>query len=283
MVRRQAAAVGLVEIGALRDADQRVVGLVHVGPGEEDVVGRDQRHVVAIGPIEKHRLGAPLGLGAVALQLDIEAILEGIAQGAEQLLGSGRAAILEQPPERPLGASAQDQHALAMGAEIGEAHLRLVLGLALQERLARELEQIAVSDVALRQQEDGVGVPPPAALDRFGEVQERPDDGLHAALHARGGELQHPEHVAGVGDRDGRHRMLPAQPDDLGDGERALRQGKGRMNAEVNEVGVRHPVRGTGAAVAGRQGSTCARPNHRERLQNLPICCGLLLDQHTIL
>ena len=44
-----AARLLLVDIGALRDADQGVMRLVYLGLGEIDVVGRDQRDVLAIG------------------------------------------------------------------------------------------------------------------------------------------------------------------------------------------------------------------------------------------
>ena len=48
------------------------------------------------------------------------------------------------------------------------------------------------------------------------------------------------------------------------------------MNTKVNEIGVRHPG-------YGRQSFMGVASNHRERLKNLSISCGLPFNEYTIL
>ena len=64
VLRGQAAAgLLLVDIGALGDADQRVVGLVHLGLREVDVVGGDQRQAELIGEVDGAAFGQGLDFG----------------------------------------------------------------------------------------------------------------------------------------------------------------------------------------------------------------------------
>jgi len=72
VLRGQAPALGLADVAALGDAQQRIVGLVHLGVGEEHLVGRDQRQVVGIGQIDQAVLDARLLGQAVAHDFDIE-------------------------------------------------------------------------------------------------------------------------------------------------------------------------------------------------------------------
>ena len=76
MLRRHAPAVGLANHAALRDADQRIVRFVIVGGCEKRLVGRDQRNALVIGEVDQLRFAVALGGKAVALQLDIEAVVE---------------------------------------------------------------------------------------------------------------------------------------------------------------------------------------------------------------
>ena len=73
MLRRQPPPLVVGEVAALGNAEQNVVGLIELGIGKEDRVGRDQRQVLGIGEIDERRLDLPLALQAVALDLDIEA------------------------------------------------------------------------------------------------------------------------------------------------------------------------------------------------------------------
>ncbi len=79
---REAAAVGRREERALGDAEQRVMRLVVGAGGEIGLVGRDQRQAVPVGEVDQRRLDRGLGFDPVALELDIEAPVEGLRRGA---------------------------------------------------------------------------------------------------------------------------------------------------------------------------------------------------------
>ena len=122
VLRRQAAAVGIGDMRALGDAEQRVVRLVHRGLGEMHVVGRDQRQAACIGEIEQRRLDAPLALLAVALQLDIEPAVEQRLQPLEHggVAAGAWPAASSRPTPLP-GAAGEGQQAVGMAFQLGRA------------------------------------------------------------------------------------------------------------------------------------------------------------------
>mmetsp|Transcript_23472 Transcript_23472/g.41275 ORF Transcript_23472/g.41275 Transcript_23472/m.41275 type:complete len:357 (+) Transcript_23472:1523-2593(+) len=82
---QSAARLLLVDIGAVRDADQRIMALIHVRLGEIDVICGHQWQVHRIGHLDKAALRQSLGLGLsalarMALQLHIEPVLKGCGQ-----------------------------------------------------------------------------------------------------------------------------------------------------------------------------------------------------------
>ncbi len=94
VLRRQAAAgLGLIDIGLFGDADQRVMGLEHFGPGEIDVVRGDQRQFLSIGKLDQSAFRHGLGLrqlavlGRMALQFDIESGRKGRAKAIRKQCG----------------------------------------------------------------------------------------------------------------------------------------------------------------------------------------------------
>ena len=76
--RQPPARLLLVDVGAVGDADQRVVGVVHRAVGEVHVVGRDERQVEVVGEADEPGLGRLLDRRArravlgVPLHLDVE-------------------------------------------------------------------------------------------------------------------------------------------------------------------------------------------------------------------
>ena len=72
MLGREPAPFRLRDIGALGDAEQRIVRLEHALICEERLVGRDQGKAVAIGELEERAFDLVLDGQAMALQLDIE-------------------------------------------------------------------------------------------------------------------------------------------------------------------------------------------------------------------
>ena len=86
MLRRQPAAVLVGDEAALGDGEQRVVRLVIVGLGEKRLVRRDDRHAAAVGELDELGLDGALVFEAVALDLDVEPVAEGILQDIEAAL-----------------------------------------------------------------------------------------------------------------------------------------------------------------------------------------------------
>ena len=105
---------------ALGDAEQRVMRLVHLGIGEIDVVGGDQRQIVAY----RRARSAPPRCGprrqAVALQLDIEPAGKERGEPQQHRLGRRRLAFGEQPSDRPAGPPVRQISPSVMPFERGE-------------------------------------------------------------------------------------------------------------------------------------------------------------------
>ena len=66
------------------------------------------------------------------------------------------------------------------------------------------------------------------------------DDRLHAGLGAGGSEFERAEQIAGIGDRNGRHRLGAAEAGQFLDFYRTRRQRIGGMDPKMNEIGKRH-------------------------------------------
>ena len=88
---RQAAPVLVADEASFGDGEERVVSLVVVAPAEEGLVRGDERQPVAVGKRDELRLDRPLLIEAVALDLDIEPIAEGIRSGPRAAPRRGRA------------------------------------------------------------------------------------------------------------------------------------------------------------------------------------------------
>ncbi len=260
MLRGQAAAgVLLVDIGALGDADQRIVRLVHVGLGEVDIVGRDQRNVHRIGHFHVAALGQALGLGrcavfaGVALQFDVEAVAETGVQALQQCLGLGAVAGLQQHTHGAEGAAGQADQPIAERLQFVQRDLRRLPAL-VDVEAAVELHQVFVTALGLGQQHDGRRVA--RALTRLrldiGHVDLTAEDRLDACPAQRHRHLERREHVVGVGHGDSRHAGGFAEARQLLEADGALQQRVFGVEAEVNESGgTAHAPRLSGGARGG--------------------------------
>ena len=231
-------------------AQQRVVRLRVFGARVVAVVGREQRRAELRGDLDQLRVGLVLRGDAVVLQLDEEVVapedvlqLAGLLQRGLEVAGEQR---LQHVPTEAAGAG---DDAFAVVGEDLPVDLRLAV-VALEERAARELDQVAVAGVVLGEQREVVprllaalalaagvvdlaaGVDAlVAALVRH--VRLEPDDGRDAGLLARGVERQDAVHVAVVGDA-----------------ERRLLVGRGRLDELVDPGGaVEHRELGVGVEV----------------------------------
>ncbi len=141
------------EQGALGDAEKRVVRLV-VGAGREiRFVGRDQGQAVAVGKVDQQGLGRVLGVESVALQLDIELVVEDSRQALEARFGKVDHVGAKRTVERAAWAAGQrDQSA---GADKGvERDVRLIALFRIEPQAGDQPHQVFVARFGLGEQHD---------------------------------------------------------------------------------------------------------------------------------
>ena len=137
-------------------AQQRVVALVILAMGVVRVVGGDQRGTDLAGDLDELRVRVALRLQPVVLQLDEQVVL---AEDLLQPAGLAERALLVALQQRlqhvaTEAAGGRDQ-ALVIAREQLPVHPRLVV-VALHERQAGELDEVAVALVGLGQQREVV-------------------------------------------------------------------------------------------------------------------------------
>ena len=295
VLARDPAALVLTDEGAVGDAEQSVVRLVHLRLGEVGVVGRHQRHVMLIGEGDELRLGQGLGLQAVALQLHIEAVAEDPVHFGERRPPLGHLSGGHQRIDRSVPAAGQQDQALGVLGHLRPRHGRLLHAAdAVDEGGRGQFGKIEIAPFGLGQEDDG-GRPRPLLRQPVADAGHRQgaaDDGLDA-LPLRGHrKLQRAIEVGAVGERDGRHVLGRGQ---LADGvglDGAFEQGVGRADAQMDEAACllfAHPHLRTAAPSAHQVGDLADHPNearHRSKCQRFPrqtndhhqLPCGPLVD-----
>ncbi len=88
MLGREAAALGFIDIGAIRDAKKRVVRFEHFRLGKIGVVGGDQRQVMFISERDQSLLNCLLVGHGVAHELDVKPAGKGVLELDELCLGN---------------------------------------------------------------------------------------------------------------------------------------------------------------------------------------------------
>ena len=235
MVRGDATAIRLLRLALFGDAEQDIMGLVHVGGGEHAVVGGDEGEGEVIGQGDEAWFQRGVARGVVAVELDDGAAGEGFAELGEEGGGIGAAAILQQGGERAGGAAGEEIQALGVGEEglrgqaWGEGWFRL------QEGERGETAEIGETGGVLGEQDDGVGGA--AGLVGAGEGELTADDGLHAGLGAGLAEFQRAEEVAGVGDGGGGLLVGAGQGCDVVWLDGAFAERVGGVGAQVDVLG----------------------------------------------
>ena len=97
---RQTPSGVILEHGSIGNAEQRVMRIEIGARGEVRLVGRHQGQPAAIGHVAQIALGLALGIVAVALDLDIEAIAEHALQAREAGAREIGLAFADQPVDR---------------------------------------------------------------------------------------------------------------------------------------------------------------------------------------
>ncbi len=260
VLRAQLPPVALGDQPALRDADQRIVCLVVLAPGEIGLVGGDERQASRIGKLDERRLGAALGGKAMALQLDIEPVAENVVQpgtagGGEIGLPGGKGEI-----ERTGGTAGERYEPVGGLGQHRERHVRGLAGRHREERVRGQAHQVAIALLARGEQDEPRAASGPRAAGRsvlVGEVdrERATDDRLDAGARELVGKLERAEHVVGVGQGQGRLPIGLGELGQLGDGQRAFEQRIGRVHMQVHESRTVHgrlPIPVIGMVEAGR-------------------------------
>ena len=199
--------VGLGHHAAFGDGDQRVVGVIVLALGEIGLVGGDQRNALGVGELEQHRLGVALVGRAVALQFEVEPVAEQLVQGCAAALSKLDLPCRDRGVERPARPAGERDQPAGQAVEPGELQVRLLARLGFHEGPRVELHQVAVALLARGEQHDArerpraTGEPRIARLVAEIHGHRAADDRLDAVARELLGELQRPEHVVGVGQR----------------------------------------------------------------------------------
>ncbi len=233
--------------------------LVHVGLGEIDIVGGDQRQVHRIGHLDMaafgrlFRLGILTALAGMALQLDIEPVGKGRGKPQHQRLGLRDLPGLQEPPDGAVRAAGEADEAVGMRLELLGRDMRQS-PVAAHVEAGVELHQMRIARLVLREKNDGRGRAG-AVAGLHGVVIDRDlaaDNRLHPRACRQNREFQRGEHVVGVGDGDGGHRHLVAKPDKLLHRHRPFEKRVLGVNAKMDESG--SAGHATGLAQCGRLG-----------------------------
>ena len=242
MLGGELAAVGLGDDAALGDGDQRIVGVVVLALGEVRLVGGHERNVAGIGELDQRAFGDALARRAVALQLHVKPVAEQFLQ--RRAAGGGEVGLAGQDRgvERAARPAGERDQAVGHPFEPGKLQMRLFVRRGLQERARAELHQAAIARLAGGQQHDPrqrphlAGEPRVARLVAEIERQGAADDRLDAIARKLFGELERPEHVVGVGQR---QRRLVVRLGELGkpaDDQRAFEQRISGMHVQMHEA-----------------------------------------------
>ena len=152
MLARQPAAIVLADEGAIGDAQQRVMRLIHVGAAEMHVIGRHQRQLQAIGQVQQSVLGGAFFRQAMTLEFDIQAIEESRRECLQCLFGRRRLAIQQKLVHRPARPAGQQDQALGMRQQPLGLHMRPVAGFHLQIGRGQQPGEIEIAGLILHQQ-----------------------------------------------------------------------------------------------------------------------------------
>ena len=204
------AALAVGDEPALGDAQKCIVGFVILPPGEERLVGGDERNAARVGKLDQRRLGHPFGRHTVTLQFDVEAVAE---QPLQMFAARYQKRALSGPNrrvERPIGAAAERNQPVGLAGEPVKFEVRPFGRFGVEIGARAEPHQAAIAILPCRKQHD-----PRPALTHCGralvvvaeiDAERAADDRLDARTRHLLGEFERTEHIVGVGERE---RRLP--------------------------------------------------------------------------
>ena len=278
-------AVGVGHRGAGLHAEQDLVGRRFGARRVVQVVGGDQREVEVLGQPQQVLADAALDGQAVVHQL------HEVAVGPEDVAELGRAGdrlvVLAQPQvglDLPRRAAGRGDEPLAVGVEQLAVHPRLeVVALERGERAHPEQvvqpggalgphrhvgERAAARDVVAVRRGLRVAPADPLALAAVGlgrGVRLEPHDRLDARALGRLVELVGAEQVAVVGHRDGRHALLLAPGEEVGDPGGTVEHGVLGVHVQVHEAVARGGARPGRCGAGAHRRATLSASSERPR------------------
>ena len=251
MLAGEAAAIILDHVAPRPDAHQGVLRLVVVGCCEINLVGGNDRQRARVGQIEELALDLQLLPEPVALDLDVQAIAEGLLQTEQARPGVVLLALAQSAVDRAIGASRQDNQAVTELRKPLDVDMRHLLRGRIKERARGELHQILIAGGVAGQQRDHPGgiQSDLTGADARGSAGFRvvPKMHLEAAandrLHAHSADLvrefERTEQISRVRERNCEEIVRGSKLRKLGDGDCALQQRVGRVHLEVHKGGAR--------------------------------------------
>ena len=243
-VARSELAAALVRNEApLGDGEQRVVGVVIVGLGEERFVGGHDREAVGIGEPDQLALHHALVIEPVAQDLHVEPVLaESLFQLGETAGGELDTSAAQGRIEGAGGATRQSDEAFRVLRQCLYGETGRIAQGAVEIGTARQTQEVAVAGLALRQHDDVGGDDLRQPRHRIRRLENHRElhagDGLDARSGGLLGKFQRPEQVVGVGECQRRLPVGGGRLDDVADLQRPFEQREGRVDMEVDETGI---------------------------------------------
>ena len=233
----------LIDIGPLGNADQRIVGLVHLGIGEIDIVGRHQGQLHGIGHFDHRTLRQALGLGQgprlgrVALQFDVKAVGKDLGKPRHQRLGLLTPPCPAKPPNRTIRPPGQADQPVRVPGQFIDRDMGPI-GLA-QVEARVQLHQALIARAILRQKHQRCWRQWLFARGGFdiGQIDLAADNRLDARANGGHGKLKGREHIVRVGHGDGGHPGLFTKTGQLFQPHGPFKKRVFGVKAEVDETG----------------------------------------------
>ena len=228
----------IVERPPRGDGHQDLVRLRVLAADVVAVGGGDERQPFLAGERTDAVVDRKLFLQRVALDLQIQAVAEDGLQIAHLAPGLVHVAPADGARHRARHAGRQRDDAFVVRLQQRLVDARVVVE-TLGERLAAQVPEVAVSGLVLRQEHEVVPHPLAAVAHPLvaGDVRLESDDRLDAVLLRLLVEIDHPEHVPVVGDRDRLHPRLGARFHQIREADGAVEQAVEGMQVQMSEVG----------------------------------------------
>src|SRR6185437_3341385 len=233
----EAAAFLLRNEGAVGNAHQRIVRLVHMLLAEMHIVGRDDGNTVRVGEFEQRVFDGTFFGQTVALQFDIEAVAEDGFQFQQQVFARFRLTRGKKLVQWAARAAGESNQAFGVFFQPRKIDMRPVARLRFEIGSTQELRKVLVTPRALHEQRQTRWFGTRGRRRRLRWRQfggdKTADDRLHALLRQRLADLEDAEQIVGVGDGDGGHRVVFCKVREFFRTHRAFKERIGALNPQM--------------------------------------------------